>query len=113
MWQVEFPRGWYDIDETVQDTIQFAYESGRPTVEFAVLESARKNLWRRYEIDFNRMEQSNLDAGRVRKVRLLRGDAHATLALEDGKDGKRKRSSEEKGNKMPKTGSNGCAAGSH
>ena len=110
MWQVEFPKGWYDIDVSVQESIQLAYESGSPTVVVSVLQSSRLDLWRHYEIDFSRMEQRNVDSGRIRKIRLSPGDANAPLALEDGK---RKRSSEEKGNKMAKTGSKGCAAGSH
>ena len=110
MWQVEFPKGWYDIDVSVQESIQLAYESGSPTVVFSVLQSSRLGLWRHYEIDFSRMEQRNVDSGRIRKIRLSPGDANAPLALEDGK---RKRSSEEKGNKITKTGSHGCAAGSH
>ena len=110
MWQVEFPKGWCDIDVSVQESIQLAYDSGRPTVVISVLQSSRLGLWRHYEIDFRRMEQRNVDSGRIRKIRLSPGDANATLALEDGK---RKRSSEEKGNKMAKTGSKGCAAGSH
>ena len=110
MWQGEFPKGWCDIDVSVQENIQLAYDSGRPTVVISVLQSSRLGLWRHYEIDFRRMEQRNVDSGRIRKIRLSPGDANATLALEDGK---RKRSSEEKGNKMAKTGSKGCAAGSH
>ena len=110
MWQVQFPKCWYDIDVSVQESIQLAYESGSPTVVVSVLQSSRLDLWRHYEIDFSRMEQRNVDSGRIRKIRLSPGDANAPLALEDGK---RKRSSEEKGNKMAKTGSKGCAAGSH
>ena len=110
MWQVEFPKGWCNIDVSVQETIQLAYESGSPTVVFSVLQSSRLGLWRHDELDFRRMEQRNVDSGRIRKIRLSPGDANAILALEDGK---RKRSSEEKGNKMGKTRSNGCAAGSH
>ena len=110
MWQVEFPKGWCDIDVSVQETIQLAYESGSRTVVFAVLESKRLDLWRHYEIDFSCMTQRNVISGRIRKIRVSPGDANATLALEDHK---RKRSSEEKGNKMGKTRSNGCAAGSH
>ena len=110
MWQVQFPKGWCNIDVSVQETIQLAYESGSPTVVFAVLQSSRLDLWRHYEIDFSCMTQRNVISGRIRKIRVSPGDANATLALEDHK---RKRSSEEKGNKMAKTGSNGCAAGSH
>ena len=110
MWQVEFPKGWCNIDVSVQETIQLAYESGSPTVVFAVLQSSRLDLWRHYEIDFSCMTQRNVISGRIRKIRRSPGDANPTLALEDNK---RKRSSEEKGNKMAKTGSNGCAAGSH
>ena len=110
MWQVEFPKGWNDIDVSVQESIQLAYESGSPTIVFSVLQSSRLGLWRHYEIDFSRMEQRNVDSGRIRKIRLSPGDANAPLALEDGK---RERSSEEKGNKMAKTGSKRCAAGSH
>ena len=110
MWQVEFPKGWYDIDVSVQETIQLAYESGSPTVVVSVLQSSRLDLLRHYEIDFIIMKQRNVNSGRIRKIRRSPGDANATLALEDDK---RKRSSEEKGNKMAKTGSNGCAAGSH
>ena len=104
MWQVEFPKGWCNIDVSVQETIQLAYESGSPTVVFR---SFKVLVW---VFGGTRMEQRNVDSGRIRKIRLSPGDANATLALEDGK---RKRSSEEKGNKMAKTGSNGCAAGSH
>ena len=110
MWQVQFPKGWCNIDVSVQETIQLAYESGSPTVVFAVLQSSRLDLWRHYEIDFSCMTQRNVISGRIRKIRVSPGDANATLALEDHK---RKRSSEEKGNKMGKTTSNGCAAGSH
>ena len=110
MWQVKFPKGWYDIDVSVQETIQLAYESGTQTVVFAVIESTRLDRWRHYEIDFSCMTQRNVISGRIRKIRRSPGDANPTLALEDNK---RKRSSEEKGNKRAKTGSNGCAAGSH
>ena len=88
MWQVEFPRGWCNIDVSVQETIQLAYESGSPTVVFAILQSSRHDLWR------------HVNSGRIRKIRLSPEDANATLALEDVK---RNRSSEEKRNKMPKT----------
>ena len=67
MWQVEFPKGWCDIDVSVQESIQLAYESGSPTVVFSVLQSSRLGLWRHYEIDFNRMEQKNVESGRIRK----------------------------------------------
>ena len=110
MWQVEFPKGWCNIDVSVQETIQLAYESGSPTVVFAVLQSSRLDLWRHYEIDFRCMTQRNVISGRIRNIRVSPGDANATLALEDHK---RKRSSEEKGNKMDKNRSNGGAAGSH
>ena len=99
MWQVEFPKGWCNIDVSVQETIQLAYESGSPTVVFAVLQSSRHDLWRHYEIDFSCMEQRNVNSGRIRKIRLSPEDANATLALEDST---RKRSSEEKGNKIAK-----------
>ena len=110
MWQVEFPKGWCDIDVSVQENIQLAYDSGRPTVVISVLQSSRLGLWRHYEIDFRRMEQRNVDSRRIRKIRLSPGDANAPLPLEDSK---RKKSSVEKGNKMAKTESTRCPAGSH
>ena len=106
MWQVEFPKGWCDIDVSVQENIQLAYDSGRPTVVISVLQSSRLGLWRHYEIDFRCMEQRNVDSGRIRKIRLSPEDANATLALEDST---RKRSSEEKGNKILSITSLGCA----
>ena len=85
MWQVEFPKGWCDIDVSVQESIQLAYDSGSPTVVFSVLQSSRLGLWRHYEIDFSCMEQRNVNSGRIRKIRLSPEDANATLALEDSK----------------------------
>ena len=77
MWQVEFPKGWCNIDVSVQESIQLAYESGSPTVVVSVLQSSRLDLWRHYEIDFSRMEQRNVDSGRIRKIRLSPRDANA------------------------------------
>ena len=57
MWQVEFPKGWWNIDVSVQETIQLAYESGSPTVVFAILQSSRHDLWRHYEIVFSCMNR--------------------------------------------------------
>ena len=71
MWQVQFPRGWYDIDQDVQAQISSAYQAGRPTVEFATVKSQRLGLYRRYMIDFGRLQQRNLESGRIRAVRLL------------------------------------------
>ena len=69
MWQVEFPKGWCNIDVKVQETIQLAYEAGNSTVEFAVIQSSRLDLWRHYEIDFSCMTQTNVISGRIRKIR--------------------------------------------
>ena len=71
MWQVQFPRGWYDIDRDVQAQISSAYQAGWPTVEFATVKSQRLGLYRRYMIDFGRLQQRNLESGRIRAVRLL------------------------------------------
>ena len=71
MWQVQFPRGWYDIDQDVQAQISSAYQAGWPTVEFATVKSQRLGLYRRYMIDFGRLQQRNLESGRIRAVRLL------------------------------------------
>ena len=71
MWHVQFPRGWYDIDQDVQAQISSAYQAGRPTVEIATVKSQRLGLYRRYMIDFGRLQQRNLESGRVRAVRLL------------------------------------------
>ena len=71
MWHVQFPRGWYDIDQDVQAQISSAYQAGRPTVEFATVKSQRLGLYRRYMIDFGRLQQRNLESGRIRAVRLL------------------------------------------
>ena len=71
MWQVQFPRGWYDIDQDVQAQISSAYQAGYPTVEFATAKSQRLGLYRRYMIDFGRLQQRNLESGRIRAVRLL------------------------------------------
>ena len=90
---MEFPKGWCDIDVSVQESIQLAYDAGRPTVVFSVLQSSRLGLWRHYKIDFSRMEQENVNSGRIRNIRLSPGDANATLALEDVK---RKRSQNRK-----------------
>ena len=75
-----------DLDIKSQREV-LAYESGSPTVVFAVLQSSRHDLWR------------HVNSGRIRKIRLSPEDANATLALEDST---RKRSSEEKGNKIAK-----------
>ena len=83
MWQVRFPKGWYDIDANAQLIIQNAHDAGNSTVQFQVLQSRRLNLWRTYEIDFNRMVQTNLESGRIREVRLFRTYCTTTLALED------------------------------
>ena len=71
MWQVQFPKGWYNIDQDVQAQISSAYQAGRPTVEFATVKSQRLGLYRRYMIDFGRLQQRNLESGRIRAVRLL------------------------------------------
>ena len=71
MWQIQFPRGWYDIDQDVQARISSASPAGYPTVEFATVKSQRLGLYRRYMIDFGRLQQRNLKSGRIRAVRLL------------------------------------------
>ena len=65
MWQVQFPKGWYDIDQDVQAQISSAYQAGRPTVQFATVKSQRLGLYRRYIIDFGSLQQRNLDSGRL------------------------------------------------
>ena len=71
MWQVQFPKGWYDIDQDVQAQISSAYQAGRPTVEFATVKSQRLGLCSRYMIDVGSLQQRNLESGRIRAVRLL------------------------------------------
>ena len=71
MWQVQFPNGWYNIDQDVQAQISSAYQAGWPTVEFATVKSQHLGLYRGYMIDFGRLQQRKLESGRVRAVRLL------------------------------------------
>ncbi len=75
MWQAEFPKRWFDIDKDAQIVIEAAYqrflEGSKKTVHFSVCCSQRKDLWRRYIIDFGTMEQTNIDSDRVRQVRRI------------------------------------------
>ena len=90
--------------KSVPETNQRANGAGSTTVLYSVLQSSHLGLWRHYELDFSCMAHMNLDSGRIRAARFFPGSANATLALDDGtlalEDGKRKRSSEEKGNTM-------------
>ena len=63
-------------------------------MQFEVLHSQRLNQWKIYEIDFNRMQQTNLESTRIRQVRLVPTDCNAMPALEDRK---RNHQSEEEG----------------
>ena len=69
MWQVQFPRAWYDIDESVQEGITAAYRRGQRTVVFSVLKSKRLNVYSHYCIDFETMEQKHIESDSVRKVK--------------------------------------------
>ena len=71
MWQIQFPNGWYDIDQDAQAQISSAYQAGSPTVEFTTVKSHRLGLFRHYMIQFGPMQQTNLESGRTRAVRLF------------------------------------------
>ena len=85
MWQVKFPKRWYDIDDRAQQQITAAWQRGSPTVQFSVCKSARKGLWNSYSIDFRTMEQTNIESGRIRAVRWT----GTPLGIEDAPRGKR------------------------
>ena len=84
MWQVKFPKRWYDIDDRAQQQITAAWQRGSPTVQFSVCKSERKELWSSYSIDFRTMEQTNIDSGRIRAVRWT----GTPLGIEDAPRGK-------------------------
>ena len=85
MWEVKFPKRWYGIDDRAQQQITAAWQSGSPTVQFCVCKSERKGLWNSYSIDFRTMEQTNIESGRIREVRLTT----TPVGIEDAPGGKR------------------------
>ena len=85
MWEVKFPKRWYGIDDSAQQQITAAWQSGSPTVQFCVCKSERKALWNSYSIEFRTMEQTNIESGRIREVRLTT----TPVGIEDAPGGKR------------------------
>ena len=69
MWEVQFKKGWYDIAESAQKEITSAYRRGDLRVVFSVLQSRRLNICNHYEINFDAMQQRNLETNNMRKVR--------------------------------------------
>ena len=84
MWEVKFPKRWYGIDDRAQQQITAAWQSGSPTVQFCVCKSERKGLWNSYSIDFRKMEQTNVESGRIREVRFTT----TLVGIEDASGGK-------------------------
>ena len=65
MWQVKLKKAWFDMDASVHE----AHQRGESTVVFSELNSARKDLWSQYSIDFEKMERTNIESKIVRPVR--------------------------------------------
>ena len=79
MWQVQFPKGWQNIDQHAQHQISEAFLRGEASVVFSVLQSKRLNWWAHYCINFEKMEQTNIESSNVRAVKWT----GAPLSLDD------------------------------
>ena len=55
-------------------------ENDSPPEQVAAKEN---DLWQRYRIQFDRMQQQNLDSGRIRNVRRIPGDATVSPEEDD------------------------------
>ena len=68
-WQVQFPKGWWDLPPETSAEIEQQHQRGQATAEYMQCRSKKRDEWQRYSINFESMEQTNTVSGRVRKAR--------------------------------------------
>ena len=71
-WQVEFPKAWYDIDywygEGISHALTIAWRQSLLSSSFI-----SQHTQISYHVDFERLEQQNLETGRLRRIRYVGG----------------------------------------
>ena len=70
-WQVQFPKGWWDLPPETSAELEQQHQRGQATAEYMQCRSKKRDESQRYRIDFESMEQTNTVSGRVRKARRL------------------------------------------
>ena len=70
LWQVEFPKAWYGMDywygKGTSHALTTAWRQGLPSTIFIAHDTKIS-----YLVDFERLEQRNLETGRIRRIRCV------------------------------------------
>ena len=71
IWEVEFPKYWFEYDSEIQSIIEQRYQNGEQSASFQQCRSRKKNIWDDYIITFRNMTQRNVRSGRLQKVQRI------------------------------------------
>jgi len=90
-WQVQFPSGWQDLPSDASADIEREFSSGSAEAQYQQCRSKKENIWNTYQITFKRMQQQNLQSGRLREARRIPIHPRGSQGYAHVPDGKRSR----------------------